>query len=61
MDCGKGGSLLSNTFMCLEVNVTSWSIDNKEEKWIPKVMEEYFWVTLQTTELIESLSQVPKS
>lgn len=49
MNCGNEGSLMSNTFMCLKVNVTFRLTVSKEERWILRVMKEYFWTTLQTT------------
>ena len=55
MNYGKEGSPLSNTSMYLEANAIFWMIVNKEERWIPRVMNEYFWGTLQTAEPIEFL------
>ena len=53
MKSGTGGSHLSNTSTSLEVHVTFWQIESKGERWIPRVMQEYSWDTLQTAEHIE--------
>ena len=60
MNCGKGESLLSSTFMSLEASVIFWQIENKGGRWIPRVMKGYFLDTLQTIEHTEYITPEPR-
>jgi len=48
-------NLLSSIFMCLVASATFCLIEITEGRWILRVMKEFFSVTQQIAELIESL------
>ena len=60
MRSGKEENPVSNISMSLEASATSWLTENREESWNPRVMKEFFLVTPQTAEPIESLTTGPK-
>ena len=60
MRFGKGGSLLSNTFMSLEVLATSSMIVNTEENLMLRAMKGFFLATPPIAEPIESSTKEPK-
>ena len=59
--CGREENPMLNTFMYLEANATYWLIENKEGRWILKVMKESSLIYLQTTEPTGCLTPEPKS